>query len=134
MPAVSYQNANKKIEVKIKETVRAKKDFVGIDVFVQCNDRNPDNLGKKIDKIAAGNAKFYMITNRGLKVYPNGQPETFCTDHWRCRYKAEDGKTITFEDAISIMKQVAEAGFEVIKTEHLYNFDGVAGFSAGQGM
>ena len=29
-----------------------------------------------------------MITNRGVKVWPQGFPETFCTDHWRLRFKA----------------------------------------------
>ena len=32
-----------------------------------------------------------MITNRGVKVYPDGMPETFCTDHWRCRFVRVDG-------------------------------------------
>ena len=30
-----------------------------------------------------------MITNRGTKVWPDGAPETFCTDHWRCRFTAD---------------------------------------------
>ncbi|MBL4544633.1 MAG: hypothetical protein JKP95_01840 [Oceanicaulis sp.] len=29
-----------------------------------------------------------MITNRGVKVWPQGLPETFKTDHWRCRFMA----------------------------------------------
>lgn len=27
-----------------------------------------------------------MIFNRGTKVWPRGMPETFKTDHWRCRF------------------------------------------------
>ena len=75
-----------------------------------------------------------MITNRGVKVYPDGMPETFCTDHWRCRFKNEQLESSTHKDIVSIYQQVMDAGFEVIKTENLYTFDGVAGFSAGQGQ
>ena len=32
-----------------------------------------------------------MITNRGIKVWPEGFEETFCTDHWRCRFKPTEG-------------------------------------------
>ena len=42
--------------------------------------------------------------------------------------------TDAYNQALNIYQQVMDAGFEVIKTENLYTFDGVAGFSAGQGQ
>ena len=27
-----------------------------------------------------------MIDNRGVKVWPDGMPETFCTESFRCRF------------------------------------------------
>jgi isocitrate dehydrogenase len=74
-----------------------------------------------------------MITNRGVKVYPDGLPETFCTDHWRCRFTPEDGGAITFPQVLELLKAVHSAGYDVIKTEHLYTFDGQRGYSLGQG-
>jgi isocitrate dehydrogenase len=73
-----------------------------------------------------------MITNRGVKVYPNGLPETFCTDHWRCRFKGNGGD-ISYTEIIELQKKVTEAGYKIIKTENLCKFDGVDAFSAGQG-
>jgi isocitrate dehydrogenase len=35
---------------------------------------------------------------------------------------------------IGLLQQVINAGFEVIKTENLYTFDGEAGYSLGQGQ
>jgi isocitrate dehydrogenase len=35
-----------------------------------------------------------MITNRGVKVWPQGFEETFCTDHWRCRYEVTEGEQV----------------------------------------
>ena len=86
--------------------------------------------------------KLKLITNRGVKVWPDGFPETFCTDHWRCRFV---GPEVAIDDVKATYvpigrKQVAqllhllgENGIEVIKTENLYLFDGVRGFSLGQG-
>jgi isocitrate dehydrogenase len=59
--------------------------------------------------------------------------ETFCTDHWRCRFKAEEGKVATHSQVIDLLQKVEGLGLDFIKTEHLYTFDGVKGFSLGQG-
>jgi isocitrate dehydrogenase len=75
-----------------------------------------------------------MITNRGVKVWPNGFDETFCTDHWRCRFSAKDGKAPTKADIIEVLTKAEENGIDAIKTENLYTFDGVRGYSLGQGQ
>ena len=77
-----------------------------------------------------------MITNRGVKVWPHGHPETFCTDHWRTRFllKPERGQQASHAQIIALYGRIVAAGFDVIKTENLCNFDGQAGFSLGQGQ
>ena len=76
-----------------------------------------------------------MITNRGLKVWPNGAPETFCTDHWRCRFEVPEGAPpLQQAKVFQLLTRVGELGFDVIKTEHLYTFDGEPGYSLGQGQ
>ena len=75
-----------------------------------------------------------MITNRGIKVWPEGFSQTFCTDHWRCRFKTTDGKTIGKEEIISLLQQCIENDIDTIKTENLYQFDGKMAFSLGQGQ
>jgi isocitrate dehydrogenase len=75
-----------------------------------------------------------MITNRGIKVYPDGFPETFCTDHWRCRFKPTSGSALPKSDIIALLEAAAASGIDVIKTENLYAFDGKPAFSLGQGQ
>ncbi len=75
-----------------------------------------------------------MITNRGVKVWPDGLPETFCTDHWRCRYLARPSKQFNKAMIVELLKNLTYTGVDFIKTEHLYNFDGEPGFSLGQGQ
>ena len=135
LKAVDYSKAvGKTIEVKLKPTPESKKELVGIDVFVSFKNRDANKLGEQIKNIKGGNMVFSMITNRGVKVYPDGFPETFCTDHWRCRFKNAELKPSSYVDAMNIMKQVHDAGLEIIKTENLYTFNGEPGFSLGQGQ
>ncbi len=135
LKAIDYSNAiGKTIHVKASPTKIAQKELVGVDVFLHVKDRDPNKLGNAIKAIRAGKMHLTMITNRGVKVYPDGMPETFCTDHWRCRFKNERLEPSAHKDIMNIYQQVMDAGFEIIKTENLYTFDGVAGFSAGQGQ
>ena len=112
----------------------AKKQLVGIDVFIDWAGSDPNEIGTKLASAGTANMPLSMITNRGIKVWPNGLPETFCTDHWRCRFQAADGTSVSPEDVIALLARVHSLGLDFIKTEHLYTFDGEPGFSLGQGQ
>jgi isocitrate dehydrogenase len=75
-----------------------------------------------------------MLTNRGVKVWPNGHPATFCTDHWRARFKSLSLETSQSADVLDILTQLHGLGLDVVKTENLYTFDGEPGFTLGQGQ
>jgi isocitrate dehydrogenase len=75
-----------------------------------------------------------MITNRGIKVWPEGFPETFCTDHWRCRFKPIADAKLDKKQIIQLLENALAQDIDVIKTENLYTFDGVARYSLGQGQ
>jgi isocitrate dehydrogenase len=111
------------------------KELEGIDVFLDWadGDRHPDRLGKILEDACPTGWKLKMITNRGVKVYPGGIPETFWTDHWRCRFISPDGSGLDFGDILRLLTSLHEASCDVIKTEHLYTFDGERGYSLGQG-
>ncbi|MDA0309612.1 MAG: hypothetical protein O3C46_02720, partial [Bacteroidetes bacterium] len=44
-----------------------------------------------------------------------------------------DGNSPRNADVPKLLQTLVEAGFDVIKTENLYQFDGVRGYSLGQG-
>lgn len=125
------------IRVACKPTAPSEKALVGIDVFLDWSaaERNPEVLGAALTRVAAESGwQLVMITNRGVKVYPEGLPETFCTDHWRCRFSPAEGEKTRFAQVLTLLGALDEAGFEIIKTEGLYTFDGVPGYSLGQGQ
>jgi isocitrate dehydrogenase len=112
----------------------AKKELVGVDLFVHWNGTDANELSEKVQKLNNDNVKLSMITNRGIKVWPEGFSETFCTDHWRCRFKSTNGKGIDKKDIIDLLTNANTMSIDSIKTENLYEFDGKPGFSLGQGQ
>jgi isocitrate dehydrogenase len=134
LKSVSYSNNSALVLPKYKRKPASKKELVGVDVFVHWNGTNPNELADKVKSIEANGIKLSMITNRGIKVWPNGFKETFCTDHWRCRFKPEEGKEINKTDIINLLKNALNENIDTIKTENLYSFDGKAGYSLGQGQ
>ena len=131
---VSYPAQSKKIEISIAPTKPAKKELEGVDIFLHST-LSPNDMGAKLEAAAQGSGlKLTMISNRGVKVYPKGNPLTFCTDHSRCRFLADGGAAPTPAQVIALQTRVVEAGLDVIKTENLYSFDGVKGYSLGQGQ
>lgn len=111
----------------------AVKELVGIDVFVHAT-TPVEVLAGRMQAAITGGYELAMITNRGVKVWPGGLPETFCTDHWRCRFTALPGKQFNPAMSVELLRRLAQAGVDFIKTEHLYTFDGEPGFSLGQGQ
>ena len=83
--------------------------------------------------IAGPDFRLALITNRGVKVYPSGLQQTTRTDHWRCRFQSVEGRRLTPSHIAALLLRMAEAGFEAVKTENLYAFDGVRGYSQAQG-
>jgi isocitrate dehydrogenase len=111
----------------------AKKELVGVDVFVHWSGTNPNALAEKVQALDNEKLSLTMITNRGIKVWPEGFEETFCTDHWRCRFKPTASSTLEKEEIVKLLSKAMEADIDTIKTENLYSFDGKPGFSLGQG-
>jgi isocitrate dehydrogenase len=132
LPAVHYRQGG--IHVRAGATRSTQRKLVGVDVFLFWNetDRNPDLLGGRLAALGTPALPLRMITNRGVKVYPEGLPETFCTDHWRCRFGGDAEAPVTHRQLLDLLGTLDGAGFEVIKTENLYTFDGVKGYSLGQ--
>jgi isocitrate dehydrogenase len=134
LKSVSYANSAALNLPKYVRKPSAKKELVGVDIFVHWNGSNPDELADKVQKLNCPEAMLSMITNRGIKVWPEGFEETFCTDHWRCRFKPNDGEQLTKSTIIQLLNDANELNIDTIKTENLYNFNGKSGFSLGQGQ
>jgi isocitrate dehydrogenase len=126
LPALSLATRSK--------SAPAPKELAGVDVFVQAGGVAPDTLAAALKRTEVGALELQMVTNRGVKVWPGGFPETFCTDHWRCRFVSRGETKPTSSTIVSQLASLAAAGLEVVKTENLYTFGGERGYSLGQGQ
>lgn len=134
LPSVAYQNS-KKIAALHPPSVRpsVKRDLVGVDIFVYSMDAAESFL-----KIATAKSwaplSLQMISNRGVRVWPEGHPETFCVDQWRLRFMHKDKTTHTTQaEILKTIQEVQNTGYDVISTENLYHFDGAPAFSSAEG-
>lgn len=106
----------------------------GVDIFIHWQGLDANELAQLVRELEGEYLKLSMITNRGIKVYPDGFPETFCTDHWRCRFKPKNGMSIDKSHIIQILTIAEKCGIDIIKTENLYAFDNKSAYSLGQGQ
>lgn len=137
LKSVSYKAGGSEAVTNTKgaaERPRAKKELVGVDVFLDWVKGSANQLGESLAQTAGDDLKLAMISNRGVKVWPGGHSETFCSDHWRCRFisQQEDG-AVSHDQIVQLLQRVADAGFDFIKTENLCTFDGQRGYSLDQG-
>src|SRR5205085_11511082 len=108
-------------------------ELVGVDVYVEWPSRDPNELGAFLARVNGDGLTLQMLSNRGVKVWPGGMTETFCTDSFRCRFLAGEGARATPAQVILLLQRLGEARVEVAKTEYLRTFDGQPGFSLAQG-
>jgi isocitrate dehydrogenase len=135
LKAVSYKSDGKgasSASHAASESAASNKETVGVDVYLDWTGGSADELGVAVSKLSGEGLRLSSIANRGVKVYPDGNAETFCSDHWRCRFASEGGAAITHAQIASLLARFADSGLDFIKTENLCNFDGKPGYSHAQ--
>jgi isocitrate dehydrogenase len=111
---------------------KPKVDMVGVDLYLAAGGKAPKVFGDALAGLAAQGLKLTMIDNRGVVCWPETFPETVLTDNFRCRFAGES--TVTPNQVIALMQLVSDAGYDIVKTETLRNYDGKAGYTLAQGQ
>ncbi len=111
------------------------KVLVGVDVFIDAAHAQANVLGKVIHSASVPTLKLEVMSSRGLAMFdpknPDKAPETEAvTDLWACRFMGENA---TNADIRQMLTNLEGLGIEWVKTENLYTFDGVAGFTGRHG-
>jgi isocitrate dehydrogenase len=127
LPAVSYQmGEHEEWPHHGTSLTTTRRELIGVDIYIYSHDA-ADTLQCKLQAVNTPELKLTLITNRGVKVWPQGIPETFCVDHWRCRFEAKS--PINYSPITSLLQRLGEAKLDVIQTQNLYTFNGKPGFS-----
>jgi isocitrate dehydrogenase len=95
MPAVHYAAGTPKaLEGRTSNRKPAKKELVGIDMFVAWTGE-VDAIGKQIKALEGDGLSLVMLSNKGLKVWPDVALDGMhITDQFRCRFRMPEGKTV----------------------------------------
>lgn len=111
-------------------TREAVRKTVGMDVFV--SDRGSvESLVNRLQAAADFRLRLSMVTCRGVRVWPQGNPRTRTVDHYRCRFVSPTEATNT--ELTALLDRIDRAGLDWVKTETLKTFDGERGYSQAQG-
>jgi isocitrate dehydrogenase len=129
LKAASYSKAPRQNAAHIAKTGDGqKKALVGVDIFFDWKQRDPQEFGRKLEQFNGEGLKLFAVSNRGTKVYPDGFDETFCTDHWRARFMGNGA--VSHAQIVALLDRAGKANLDFIKIENLYTFDGQKGFVA----
>lgn len=132
LAAVSYAAGGQGIQLPpLKPRKEEKKERVGVDIGLNW-DGTAEELAAKVRPCINDDLDLQMISNRGVKVWPNGRPETFCADNWRLRFVGKNGPVKTSQ-AVALLQRLNEQDMNFTKAIMLHTFDGQDGYSKAQG-
>lgn len=115
-----------------KITQKTKKETVGVDIFIDSQE-SVEMVHRSLEGLDNQDLKLVMISNRGVKVWPEKMPETACSDTWRCRFTSPiKGKAVSHGHIIELLKRMSDRGIDFVHTEHLCTFDGKPGYTLSQ--
>jgi isocitrate dehydrogenase len=132
LKAAHYSAAPAKAQRTERQRTPAKVGIDGIDVYVAWSSLDTLKLAGAAQKANGDGLELTMIDNRGVKVWPDGMAETLCTDAYRCRFTAKTGTSS--KQTVALLGRVLDQGVEIVKTETLRNYDGIAGYTLAQGQ
>jgi isocitrate dehydrogenase len=119
-PHAKHEKSHKKAPQKILK---------GVDIFIDWQ-KDVSTLHQALSELPQGPLILKQISNRGSRVWPDKAPETICIDSWRCRYTSQG--SVTHADIAKLLQDMASAHIDFTHTEHLYTFDGKAGYQLTQ--
>ncbi|OGT58518.1 MAG: isocitrate dehydrogenase [Gammaproteobacteria bacterium RIFCSPHIGHO2_12_FULL_42_10] len=118
--------------------IRSKKTLVGVDIFIDNpTDIPADDLAHQLQALKSA-LELIVITSRGLKIWPDSTIQDPYLRHACCRFQSgtaiKNLTAIKHDAIIQLLQQIDALGWDVIKTENLYTFDGELGYTLAQGQ
>jgi isocitrate dehydrogenase len=106
--------------------------IIGTDVFVESG-LMPPELGPALDALVSDlPVRLKMISNRGTKVYPDGNTNIDVVDHYRCRFVLREEGELSRAVIRDLLARI-EGSIDWVHIELLQEFDGQPAFTKAQG-
>jgi isocitrate dehydrogenase len=133
LPEVAYSSESKGVVIPpLKDITPEKKERIGVDIGLNY-DGKPDDLAALVKPCLTDNLDLHIISNRGVKVWPDGAAETFCTDNWRLRFLGKGRASVKTSEVVELIANLNKADMNFTNALMLHSFDGVDGYTKAQG-
>lgn len=133
---VEYPADKGKMELPpVRPYALQEKTLIGADVVVEWRDETGANgLAERARESCVDGVQLKLISNRGVMVWPKGQPETMNTSMWSMRFTVEDGtKVMSLGQLTQLLSNLEASGLGFARVENLYMFGDTPGFTKAQG-
>jgi isocitrate dehydrogenase len=130
--AKAKNSGNKPIELTLGSKSEKAKQLIGCDLYIEANSQMVSKIAAVLDGIDDG-AKLHLISQRGLKVWPNPENGDEIGDILRCRFIGYADTGLSQADIIRIMSKITDENLEITNSVMLYTYDKQVGFSMAQG-
>ena len=60
---------------------------------------------RAMQRFDVAGTKLTVISNRGTKVWPNGNPDTYWSDHWSCRFESDGSELFTAQHVVQLLER-----------------------------
>ncbi|MFN7709846.1 MAG: NADP-dependent isocitrate dehydrogenase [Holosporales bacterium] len=129
-----YRKINMPQVPSAPDLVKAKTHRVaGVDLFVS-HTGTPDELGHSLEQLTANSpVKLKIISNRGVKVYPNPGTLPDMIDVFRCRFVTKDDAMSLSQDQVLQLMQAVGTKHPWTHMELLHIYNDKMGYSKAQG-
>ena len=108
------------------ETAPLRRQFDGIDVFVEWHG-DVDSLAAKMRRATTvGDFRLSTISNRGTVLWPNGAETADSSPHWRCRFTTMEGAKIAEMEVPWLLSVIGEH----IRWMHVEKLESLSGTPA----
>ncbi len=130
---VEYDKESKGIILApLKKIKEEDKKRVGVDIGLNY-EGSADDLANMVKPCITENLNLSLISNRGVKVWPDGASETFCTDNWRLRFESKNSENVKTSEVVKLIANLNQSDMNFVSALMLHEFDGVKGYTKAQG-
>lgn len=135
LPAVNYQGTKpiqQATQLSLLDVHGIRQECAGVDIFIQWNETST-KLADQLQKIIPSTVQLKMISNRGVKVWPNPHEETNCSDSWRCRFLFKNTLSPTKAQPFitDLLNQLSAKQLLFVQLQLLFNYNDQVGYSKG---
>lgn len=130
LPLQSYPDGTGALKMPpLRVIPDVKKEWIGADLYIEVRNQSAESVFNTMKDGLPSGVTLGLISNRGVKIWPGGQPDAKTTDLWCLRFKG----TLNNDTFIALQKQVIDKGYSIIKYDALFAFDGADGYTAAAG-